>query len=204
MPNTSCLTSAPAASTTDHCPVLYRPDLPPSAPPPSWSYRLTIPLLRPLVQFIEQAYRPYSGVEWHFACSMRSKWRHRAGESAPQPPGKPLALLDELHEERMVVEKTLRRPLESCRKALTERGRPWPRERLPKERLEVCKTFLTSYAGDWIDSYAAHELQKLLSDQRLTLTDIVDAMHFSSQPALTRYMKRVMHTTPSEFRQNSK
>ena len=59
-------------------------------------------------------------------------------------------------------------------------------------------------AGDWIDSYAAHELQKLLSDQRLTLTDIVDAMHCSSQPALTRYMKRVMHTTPSEFRQNSK
>ena len=37
-----------------------------------------------------------------------------------------------------------------------------------------------------------------------TLTDIVDAMHFSSQPALTRYMKRVLNTTPSEFRQNSK
>ena len=34
----------------------------------------------------------------------------------------------------MVVEKTLRRPLDSCRKALTERGRPRPRERLPKER----------------------------------------------------------------------
>ena len=51
-----------------------------------------------LVQFIEQANRPYSGVEWHFACSMRTKWRHRAGESAPQPPRTPLALLDELHE----------------------------------------------------------------------------------------------------------
>ena len=33
---------------------------------------------------------------------------------------------------------------------------------------------------------------------------IVDAMHFSSKPALTRYMKRVMNTTPSEYRQNSK
>ena len=51
-----------------------------------------------LVQFIEQANRPYSGVEWHFVCSMRTKWRHRAGESAPQPPRTPLALLDELHE----------------------------------------------------------------------------------------------------------
>ena len=53
---------------------------------------------KPLEQTIEQAYRPYSGVEWHFACSMRSKWRHRAGVSVPQPPGTPLALLDELHE----------------------------------------------------------------------------------------------------------
>ena len=51
-----------------------------------------------LVQFIEQANRPYSGVEWHFVCSMRTKRRHRAGESAPQPPRTPLALLDELHE----------------------------------------------------------------------------------------------------------
>ena len=51
-----------------------------------------------LIQIIEQAYRPHSSVEWHFACSMRSKGRHRAGVSAPQPPRTPLALLDELHE----------------------------------------------------------------------------------------------------------
>ena len=48
---------------------------------------------------IEQAHRPHSGVEWHFTCSMRSKWRHRAGISALQPHGTPFALLDELHEE---------------------------------------------------------------------------------------------------------
>lgn len=74
----------------------------------------------------------------------------------------------------------------------------------PKYLSEISKSITGCPAGDWIDSYAAHELRKLLSDQRLTLTDIVDAMHFSSQPALTRYMKRVMNTTPSEFRQNSK
>ena len=50
-----------------------------------------------LVQFIEQENQPYSGVEWHFACLMRTKRRHRAGASAPQPPRTPLALLDELH-----------------------------------------------------------------------------------------------------------
>ncbi len=74
----------------------------------------------------------------------------------------------------------------------------------PKYLSEISKSITSRPAGDWIDSYAAHELRKLLSDQRLTLTDIVDAMHFSSQPALTRYMKRVLNTTPSEFRQNSK
>jgi len=70
----------------------------------------------------------------------------------------------------------------------------------PKYLSEISKSITGRPAGDWIDSYTAHELQKLLSDQRLTLTDIVDAMHFSSQPALTRYMKRVMNTTPSGFR----
>ena len=61
------------------------------------------PIVQPfitLVQIIEQADRPYSGIEWHFPCSMRSKWRHRAGKSALQPSGTPLALLDELHEGR--------------------------------------------------------------------------------------------------------
>ena len=60
------------------------------------------------MQIIEQAYRPYSGVEWHFPCSMRSKGRHRAGVSAPQPPRTPLTLLDELHEERFASGTTFR------------------------------------------------------------------------------------------------
>ena len=74
----------------------------------------------------------------------------------------------------------------------------------PKYLSEISKSITGRPAGDWIDNYAAHELRKLLSNQRLTLTDIVDAMHFSSQPALTRYMKRVMDTTPSEYRQKPK
>ena len=60
------------------------------------------------MQIIEQAYRPYSGVEWHFVCSMRSKGRHRAGVWALQPLGTPLALLDELHEERFASGTTFR------------------------------------------------------------------------------------------------
>ena len=74
----------------------------------------------------------------------------------------------------------------------------------PKYLSEISKSITGRPAGDWIDGYAAHELQKLLSDQSLTLTDIAYSMHLSSQSALTRYMKRVMNTTPSQYRQNSK
>ena len=57
-------------------------------------------------------------------------------------------------------------------------------------------------ASYWIEHYTIHEIIRLLSDKRLTLTDVVDQMHFSSQPALTRYLKRLTGKTPSEFRKN--
>ena len=72
----------------------------------------------------------------------------------------------------------------------------------PKYLSEISKSITGVPAGDWIDSYASQELRKLLSDQNLTLTDIVDLMHFSSAPALTRYMKRVMNVTPSQLRRS--
>jgi AraC-like DNA-binding protein len=72
----------------------------------------------------------------------------------------------------------------------------------PKYLSEISKSITGDPAGDWIDSYASQELRKLLSDQNLTLTDIVDLMHFSSAPALTRYMKRVMNVTPSQLRRS--
>lgn len=70
----------------------------------------------------------------------------------------------------------------------------------PNYLSEISKDITGKPAGDWIDSYAAHELQKLLSDKAITLTDIVDTMHFSSGPALTRFTKRVLNMTPSEYR----
>ena len=70
----------------------------------------------------------------------------------------------------------------------------------PKYLSEISHAITGKPASYWIEYYAAHELVKLLSDQRLTLTDIVDRMHFSSQPMLTRYLKRVTGKTPSEYR----
>ena len=58
-------------------------------------------------------------------------------------------------------------------------------------------------ASEWIQHYAAHELTKLLSDKKLSLTDITDRMGFSSQAVLTRYLKHTLGMTPSEFRRKS-
>ena len=85
--------SPPQSLSSSRCNHIYRKET---------DQRVAILPPRPLMQIIEQANRPYSSVEWHFVCSMRAKGRHRAGVSALQPPGTPLALLDELHEGQRV------------------------------------------------------------------------------------------------------
>lgn len=67
----------------------------------------------------------------------------------------------------------------------------------PKYLSEISKDITGRPASDWIETYTSHELIKLLSDTRLTLTDITDRMHFSSQAMLTRYMKRTVGKTPT-------
>ena len=74
----------------------------------------------------------------------------------------------------------------------------------PKYLSEIRHTVTGKPASYWIEYYAAYELTKLLSDTTLTLTDIVDRMHFSSQPMLTRYLKRVTGKTPSQYRKDIK
>lgn len=70
----------------------------------------------------------------------------------------------------------------------------------PKYLSEISKDITGKPASDWIETYTANELIKLLSDTRLTLTDITDRLHFSSQAMLTRYMKRTVGKTPTEYR----
>lgn len=70
----------------------------------------------------------------------------------------------------------------------------------PKYLSEISKDITGKPASDWIETYTGHELIKLLSDTRLTLTDITDRLHFSSQAMLTRYMKRTVGKTPTEYR----
>lgn len=89
---------------------------------------------------------------------------------------------------------------------IREREVAWYADKLnlaPKYLSEICKDISGKPASEWIQHYAAHELTKLLSDKKLSLTDITDRMGFSSQAVLTRYLKRTLGMTPSEFRRKS-
>ena len=74
----------------------------------------------------------------------------------------------------------------------------------PKYLTEISKDATNRPAGDWIDEYAAIILRKELSAENLSLTERAKEMNFSSLPAFTRYVKRVLGCSPSEFRDSLK
>lgn len=78
------------------------------------------------------------------------------------------------------------------------------REITPKYLTEVSIAATMRPAGDWIDIYSARLLRKELSSQDVSLTALSKEMNFSSLPAFTRYVKRVLGCTPSEFRESLK
>ena len=55
-------------------------------------------------------------------------------------------------------------------------------------------------AAYWIEYYTLHEILLLLNNPALTLTEVTDRMHFPAPPMLTRYLKRIIGLTPSEYR----
>ena len=71
----------------------------------------------------------------------------------------------------------------------------------PKYLTEISKDITGRPAGDWIDNFVAPGLQKILADDRLTLSDIIGKLHFSHHATFTRYVKRLLGTPPSELQQ---
>lgn len=70
----------------------------------------------------------------------------------------------------------------------------------PKYLTEISNYATDRPAGDWIDERAARILRRELSAEVVSLTDLAAEMNFSSLPAFTRYVKRVLGCSPSEFR----
>ena len=67
---------------------------------------------------------------------------------------------------------------------------------------EISNDFTGRPAGDWIDNFVAPGLRKLLSNDQLTLSDIIEQLHFSHHATFTRYVKRLLGTAPSALQQS--
>jgi AraC-like DNA-binding protein len=55
-------------------------------------------------------------------------------------------------------------------------------------------------ASDWIQRYARERIILLLQDKNLNVAEIADEMNFSSRSFFTRYVKKLLGVTPTEFR----
>ena len=64
----------------------------------------------------------------------------------------------------------------------------------------VCKQNTDVTASEWIQRYAKERIILLLKNKNLNLAEIADKMEFSSRSFFTRYVKKLLGVTPSEFR----
>ena len=70
----------------------------------------------------------------------------------------------------------------------------------PKYLSQVARTITNLPASQWIQFYAAFELVSLLNDTTKTLTEVSDLMHFENLSHFSRYVKKTLGKTPSEYR----
>lgn len=71
----------------------------------------------------------------------------------------------------------------------------------PKYLSQIARTITNLPASQWIQFYAAFELVSLLNDTTKTLTEVSDLMHFENVSHFSRYVKKTLGKTPSEYRQ---
>jgi AraC-like DNA-binding protein len=65
---------------------------------------------------------------------------------------------------------------------------------------EICKKNSGKTAMEWIQNYTTRRIILLLKDKTLTLTEIADTLHFSSTSFFSRYVRKVLDMSPSEYR----
>jgi len=72
----------------------------------------------------------------------------------------------------------------------------------PKYLSQVSKSVSGLPASEWISFYSAYELVSLLNDQSKTLTKVADMMHFETLSHFSRYTKKLLGKSPTEYRKN--
>ena len=70
----------------------------------------------------------------------------------------------------------------------------------PKYLSQVSRTVTGLPASGWIQFYASFELVSLLNDTTKTLTEVSDLMHFENVSHFSRYVKKTLGKSPSEYR----
>jgi AraC family transcriptional regulator, transcriptional activator of pobA len=70
----------------------------------------------------------------------------------------------------------------------------------PKYLTEICKKSSGKTALEWIRNYTTQRLIILLGNKKLSLTDISDTLKFSSLSFFSRYVRKVLGVSPSEYR----
>lgn len=71
----------------------------------------------------------------------------------------------------------------------------------PKYLSEVCRKISGLPASQWITYFSTFELISLLNDTEKTISEISDLMNFSALSFFSRYTKKVLGKTPTEYRQ---
>ena len=70
----------------------------------------------------------------------------------------------------------------------------------PKYLSEVCKKNSGKTALEWIQNYTTQRIIILLENKNLNFTEIADTLNFSSQSFFSRYVRKVLGVSPSEYR----
>lgn len=65
---------------------------------------------------------------------------------------------------------------------------------------QICKANTGITASQWIQRYAKDRIVLLLENKNLNISEISDEMGFSSHSFFTRYVKKVLGVSPSEYR----
>ena len=71
----------------------------------------------------------------------------------------------------------------------------------PKYLNEISKKNSGKTASEWIETFTQQRLILLLRNRNLTLTEIADALHFSSMSFFSRYVKKLLGVSPREYRE---
>lgn len=70
----------------------------------------------------------------------------------------------------------------------------------PKYLSQVSKSVTGLPASEWISFYSAYELVAMLNDQSKTLTEVADLMQFETLSHFSRYTKKLLGKSPTEYR----